>query len=88
MRKLQRKDGTPEEDLVGFHQGIYAGWPVFLGKQNQDFSRTFKHLNNLSPTYSTTVFSIWHSFYGMKSANDTDVCYISYRSPMTGSFFT
>jgi len=53
------------------------GWPLFWGNNIKDISTIFKHLTTFSQTYSTAVFSTWHSFYGIKSVSNTDVHYIA-----------
>jgi len=48
----------------------------------KDFSRTFKHPHNIFQTYSTAVFSMWHSFYGIKSLSNVDVYCTAHDSPI------
>ena len=66
------------------------GRPLFFlggGDKIKDFNDFPAPSQANFQTYSTAVFSMWHSFYSIESVDNTDFHYIAYSSPMTAPFF-
>jgi len=66
---------------------VVTVWGGGGGNKIKDFTGLSSTLTTFFQTHSTTVYSTWHSFYGIKSVSNTDVHYTAHSSATTASFF-